>query len=296
MAKSTKFGGLGRGLGSLFEESFDIDEVKIEEEEKTESSDSEIRYLALSELQPNRMQPRKHFSEEKLEELADSLKEHGLIQPIIVRNAGGGFEIVAGERRWRAAAKAGFETVPCLVREFTDEENMIVALIENTQREDLNAIEEAQAFSEMIDGYGLTQEQVSKSVGRSRPYITNSLRLLRLPGDIQQMVTEGRLSGGHARTLAAVDDPELQKKLAAKAVDGKMSVRGLEKAITDSGKRKAKRGRTRDPEIRAAEDRLSQAVGGRVHLPASRRRGKIEISFSSATQLDAIIAKLMELE
>ena len=295
MAKTTKHGGLGRGLGSLFEESFNIEEVDLEENEEEEGKRGDVSYISLSRMHPNRAQPRRHFDEEKLNELAESLKEHGLIQPIIVRRSGDDYEIVAGERRWRAASMAGFESVPCLVREFTDEENLFVALIENTQREDLNAIEEAQAFHEMIEGYSLTQEQISRSVGRSRPYIANSLRLLRLPQDIQDMVVSGRLSGGHARTLAAVDDEELQRKLANRAADGKMSVRGLEKAITDSGRRKARRGRMRDPEIRSAEEALSEAIGGKVHLPASRKRGKIEITFTSASQLDAIISKLMEL-
>lgn len=294
MANTVRYGGLGRGLSSLFEESFDLAEVDLEESDDIENGDH-VKYIALAELQPNKMQPRKTFNGEKLQELADSLKEHGMIQPIIVRPADAGYEIVAGERRWRAADKAGLERVPCVVRDFSDEENLFIALIENTQREDLNAIEEAQAYHEMIDTYGLTQEQISKSVGRSRPYITNSLRLLRLPQDIQDLVTGGRLSGAHARTLAAVEDTDLQKKLAARSMDGGMSVRSLEKAITDSGKRKARRGRLRDPEIRAAEEKLSAAVGGKVHLPASRKRGKIEISFTSATQLDAIITKLLEL-
>ena len=294
MANTVRYGGLGRGLSSLFEESFDLAEVDLEESDDITEGDH-VKYIELAELQPNRMQPRKTFDEAKLQELADSLKEHGMIQPIIVRPADAGYEIVAGERRWRAADKAGLERVPCVVRDFTDEENLFIALIENTQREDLNAIEEAQAYHEMIDTYGLTQEQISRSVGRSRPYITNSLRLLRLPQEIQDLVTGGRLSGAHARTLAAVEDTDLQKKLAARSMDGGMSVRSLEKAITDSGKRKARRGRLRDPEIKAAEEKLSAVVGGKVHLPASRKRGKIEISFTSATQLDAIIAKLLEL-
>lgn len=293
MANQTKYGGLGRGLSSLFGESFDLAEVEIEENGTAE--EGSIRYLDLTELHPNRMQPRKTFDEGKLDELAESLKEHGLIQPVIVRKAEQGYEIVAGERRWRAASRAGLTSIPCMVREFTDEENIFIALIENTQREDLNAIEEAQAYSEMVERYGLNQDQIAKSVGRSRPYISNSLRLLSLPDDIKDMVTSGRLSGGHARTLAGLDDEELQRKLAARSADGRMSVRGLEKAVTESGRRKARRGRTRDPEIRSAEELLSEAVGGKVHLPASRKRGKIEISFTSAAQLDAIIARLMEL-
>ncbi len=295
MANASKYGGLGRGLSALFEESFNLAEVDLEEQDNQDNTDAFIKYIALDDLHPNRMQPRKHFDEAKLEELAESLKAHGLIQPVIVRETDDGYEIVAGERRWRAAAKAGLQTIPCVVKDLTDEENLFAALIENTQREDLNAIEEAQAYSEMVEQYGLTQEQISKSVGRSRPYIANSLRLLGLPEEIRAMVISGSLSGGHARTLAAIDDEDLQKKLANKAKDGKMSVRSLEKAITDSGKRKARRGRMRDPEIRSAEEKLSAAVGGKVHLPASRKRGKIEISFSSASQLDAIIARLLEL-
>ena len=171
--------GLGRGLDSLIINT----DISLEDTEKDVEIDG-LNRLDINSIRPNENQPRKVFDPEKIEELANSIKEHGVIQPIVVRNMGDGYEIVAGERRWRAARKAGLNEVPCIVRELTDEQNMLFAIIENMQREDLNPIEEAQGLDRMIKSFGLTQEEVSKSVGKSRPYISNSLRLLKLPDEI----------------------------------------------------------------------------------------------------------------
>lgn len=288
---SKKGGGLGRGLDILFEDSMINDEVSVENKGENNS----INFISVSDIFPNSAQPRKRFDEVKLKALADSIKEHGVLQPIIVRPHASRYEIVAGERRWRASKMAGLEEVPCIVHDFTDRENMLMALIENMQREDLNPVEEANAFHEMMNMYGLTHEEISKTVGRSRPYITNSMRLLKLPQEVQELISEGKLSGGHARALAGVGDTDEQLRLARLCVEKKLSVRQLEKMISNNESRSAKKGRTRDPEIKAAEERLTKIVGGRVSLPSSKKKGKIEIHFSSPEQLDSIIKKLSEI-
>ncbi len=227
-----KSGGLGRGLEALFEDTLISQEVSVEdsaaENEEEISSSNSVHYIDIDEIRPNPSQPRRKFDESKISDLSESIRIHGMIQPIIVRSAssGEGFEIVAGERRWRAAREAELRKIPCIVRELTDRENMLISIIENMQREDLNPIEEASAFQEMISRYELTQLEISQSVGKSRPYITNSLRLLKLPEAVQNLVEAGRLkSGGHARAIAGVEDAELQVKLAEMAKDGAMSVR-----------------------------------------------------------------------
>ena len=186
-AAKAKNRGLGRGLDALFADQAPV--AKPDEERKKENaSASEVVYIDINDIKPNENQPRKYFDEEKINELSASIMEHGIIQPLVVRKRSNGYEIVAGERRWRAARGAQMKEVPCLIREFTDEENMLIAIIENMQREDLNPIEEAEGLDQMIKTYGLTQEEVSKSVSKSRPYITNALRLLKLPPEIRGFV------------------------------------------------------------------------------------------------------------
>lgn len=217
MAGKAKNRGLGRGLDALFADqapAVQPDRADRKDEEGSPAEGREaVSYIDINEIKPNENQPRKTFDEEKISELAASITEHGIIQPLVVRKRKRGYEIVAGERRWRAARKAELKEVPCLIREFTDEENMLIAIIENMQREDLNPIEEAEGLHQMIKTYGLTQEEVSKSVSKSRPYITNALRLLKLPVEIQQLVTEGKLTTGHARALIPIQDKVLQAQL-----------------------------------------------------------------------------------
>lgn len=293
MAKSARLGGLGRGLDSLFQDVIMAEEIDVENDNNEPSGG--VVYLGLNEIQPNPDQPRKDFDEAGLKELADSLSQHGMIQPIIIRKTDNGYVITAGERRWRAAGIAGMDRIPCLIREYSDEENLLISLIENMQRENLNAIEEAKAFRDMSDLYGMTQEQISKAVGKSRPYISNSMRLLNLPAEIQEMVKGGDLSGGHARALASIDDPDIQIRMAKKAGAEKYSVRQLEKAVSDREKRRKRTVREIDPETKETEIRLSEIIGGAVKLPSSRKKGRIEISFSSAEQFDRIMEKLMKL-
>ena len=314
--------GLGRGLEALFGEvSVNPDELigeprevaaeqtepaaetkrkktspgsRAKAAEKADDGDA-VRYIDVHSLAPNRDQPRKEFDREKIAELADSIREHGVIQPIMVRKAGRGYEIVAGERRWRASMEAGLEKVPCLVRDLTPEQNMIVALIENIQREDLNAIEEAEAFEKMIGTYGLTQEQVSRSVGRSRPYITNALRLLKLPEPVRALVSDGTLSAGHAKAILSIDGEEKQIRAARRAAENGWSVRETEVfagQANPSKKPKKTRRVSKNMEVRRIEEELKQILGTKVNLVFGPRKGRIEIEYYSREELDRLIEVL----
>ena len=300
-----KSGGLGRGLEALFEDTLISQEVSVEdsaaENEEEISSSNSVHYIDIDEIRPNPSQPRRKFDESKISDLSESIRIHGTRYLRVVRSAssGEGFEIVAGERRWRAAREAELRKIPCIVRELTDRENMLISIIENMQREDLNPIEEASAFQEMISRYELTQLEISQSVGKSRPYITNSLRLLKLPEAVQNLVEAGRLSGGHARAIAGVEDAELQVKLAEMAKDGAMSVRVLEKMIADASEEREKKKRKtteKNPEVIAIENELKEVFGTKVKLPKSADKGKIEISFYSRDELERLVEMLKSLK
>ncbi len=225
---------LGKGMDALF----------FESEEEKASSSSATNTLRLSEIEPNRSQPRTAFDDNAIESLAESIRQHGVLQPILVRPLPtGGYQIVAGERRWRAARIAGLSEVPVLIKDLSDFETMQIALIENLQREDLNPIEEAQGYEKLMSEYNMTQEQVAETMGKSRPAIANSLRLLKLDGETQNMVKNGDLSAGHAKALAGVNDIKLRQELAKKTVLDKLSVRQLEKIIS-LGEKKTKRSKT----------------------------------------------------
>ena len=289
--------GLGRGLEALFEEiSVEIPEEKetFNKDKKTDKSNAEngVLYVDINDIKPNIYQPRKTFDEDKLDELAASIREHGIIQPVVLRSTDGGYEIVAGERRWRAARKAGIKKIPCVIKELSDEQNMLVAIIENMQREDLNPIEEAEGLSRMIEVYGLTQEQVSKGVGKSRPYITNSLRLLKLSDDVREMTREGSLTAGHARALAGIKDIEKQKKLALKTVKEGLSVRSIEKLAGEQDKKKAKVKPEKNADVIRVEAELKDALGTKVILNSTGKKGKIEIEYYSREELERLIELL----
>ena len=289
--------GLGKGLEALFSNS-EIDTKEISIEKTEESQEKGISYIDINDIKPNENQPRKAFDEEKLDELAVSIKEHGLIQPVILRKVKKGFEIVAGERRWRACRKAGLKEIPCIVKDLTDEENALLAIIENMQREDLNPIEEAEGINQMITSFGMTQEQVSKSVGKSRPYITNSLRLLKLPEQIRDMVSQGKLTTGHARAIAGVSNSEKQIKLAEYAVKEEISVREMEKLIKEenSAKKKSPRKRNeKNADVKRVEEDLKQIMGTKVSLNQSGKKGKIEIEYYSREELERLIELLKTL-
>ena len=289
--------GLGKGLEALF------NDVEINAHETGHSNDIQegILFLDINDIKPNSQQPRKNFPEEKIEELARSIETHGIIQPIMVRPSGEGYEIVAGERRWRAARKASLKLVPCIIRELSEEQNMLISIIENMQREDLNPMEEAEALNQMITKYGLTQEEVSKSVGKSRPYITNALRLLKLPDEIRELVIRGDLTNGHARAIAGVKEEKRQIHLANHVVKDGLSVRETEAlANTENegpGRNQAKaKTRSKNREITDMEEELKTALGTKVAINYGTRRGKIEIEYYSREELERLLELLLSLK
>lgn len=277
--------GLGKGLEKLFSEN------------DTEGMVS-TNTLPLSEIVPNKDQPRKTFDEAALDELADSIRQHGILQPLLVRPiATGGYQLVAGERRWRASKRAGLKEVPVVVKELSDTETMEIAIIENLQREDLNPIEEAEGLQALIDKCGFTQEQVAVSVGKSRPAIANSLRLLKLPPEVRDMAKNGEISAGHARALLAFDNEALIYEAAQNIVKNKMTVRDIERLAKISEKNSTvsmKRSKRRDSFYDEVELSLSETLGRRVKVFNGREKGTLEIEFYSIEDLKNIANKLGE--
>lgn len=276
--------GLGKGLDALFADNL----VELEEQPKSEST------VRLSLIEPDKNQPRKHFDEEAMEELANSIKEHGLIQPIIVTPIEGErYRIIAGERRWRACRMAGLEEVPVLIREYTPQEISEISLIENLQREDLNPIEEALGYRNLMEVYGMTQEKIAETVSKSRSAVANTLRLLALPEQILDFLKTGELSAGHARALLSVEDADTQLALANKIITEGLSVRQAEELVKKS-KAAPKKSTPTDPSVEQAlhelETRASARVGNKVtirHKP--NNKGKVEISYYSVSELEKII-------
>lgn len=295
-AAKPKNKGLGRGLDALFADQAPVYNPVKEEPASAPAPAADgnaVVYININDIKPNEGQPRKTFVEEKLNELAASITEHGIIQPLVVRNHNGHYEIVAGERRWRAARKAELKEVPCIIREFTDEENMLVAIIENMQREDLNPIEEAEGLNQMIKTYGLTQAEVSKSVSKSRPYITNALRLLKLPEAIKEYVVEGQLTTGHARALLAIEDEEKQMLLCRKVIEDGLSVRKIEelaKAENTPKKKPAKKKKSADTVH--VEGELKNIFGTKVSIEKKGKKGVIQLEYYSTEELNRLIELL----
>lgn len=280
---AAKRSGLGKGLDSLFNDNI------------IEESDS-ARTLRISELEPNRDQPRKEFDPAALAELADSIAAVGVIQPLIVRPlVGGGYQIVAGERRWRAAQSAGLTEVPVIIRELSDKEVDEIALIENLQREDLNPVEEAEGYRHLMNEYGMTQEQVASRVGKSRPSVANSVRLLELPESVLGMLTAGDLTVGHVRPLLGLHDEDIMVKIACQAVKKKMTVRDVEKQVKkekgDSPASK-KSHADRDNYFDEVEIALSMSLGRKVKVVGTSEKGTLEIDFFSNEDLSNLANKL----
>ena len=304
MAASKK-GGLGRGLDALFADAVPVTQTEspalakaaAKENAETKDTGESVRYLSIHDVKPNSNQPRKVFDEEKISELADSIRENGIIQPIIVRKKGRSYEIVAGERRWRAAVKAELKEIPCLVRTLTDEQNMLLAIIENMQREDLNPLEEAEGLNQMMASYGFTQEQVSKSVGKSRPYIANTLRLLKLPDYIKALIEDGSLTAGHGRALVSLENEKVRKSITDKIVNEGLSVRETEKLVNEAGEPVRKRAprKPKNPDLARVEADLKEALGTRVNIKHNGKKGKIEIEFFSRDDLERLIDLLESL-
>ena len=294
-----KKGVLGRGLDALFADvpvKAPKETEVIKNREDGDEKDT-VRYVKIHDIMPNANQPRKTFNEEKIEELAASIREHGIIQPIVVRKRSRGYEIVAGERRWRAAIKAELSQVPCLIRNLDDEQNMLIAIIENMQREDLNPIEEAEGLRQMTETFGMTQEQVSRSVGKSRPYITNSMRLLKLPEYIRESIADGRISAGHGRTLIAASDEDMRRSIWEKMIKEGLSVREAEKlAAGNPGAKKRKpASKRKNPDVVRVEEDLKDIFGTKVSINAAGKKGKIEIEYYSGDELNRLIELLKTL-
>tara|TARA_R110000764_G_scaffold15712_3_gene44407 strand:- start:6795 stop:7685 length:891 start_codon:yes stop_codon:yes gene_type:complete len=289
MVPKDKKRGLGRGLSALMADVNEAEKVTVE------SAASGVRMVPIEQVKPNPDQPRKRFMQDDLDDLAASIAEKGVIQPLIVREKDGGFEIVAGERRWRAAQMAKLHELPVILRDFDDMEVLEVAIIENIQRADLNAIEEAAGYRQLMDKFGHTQEKMAEALGKSRSHIANLLRLLQLPDDVVEMVRKGDLSSGHARALITADDPSA---LARKVVDEGLSVRATEALVKsmqgrgeETAPKSSKRaGETKDADTKALEGDLSAALGMTVqlsHKPGAEA-GQMSISYKTLEELDEL--------
>ena len=276
---------LGRGLEQLFNDeglNFDTIENSIIEEAKT---NDQIVEIDLSELRANPYQPRKNFDEEALNELASSIKEHGVFQPIIVKKSIKGYEIIAGERRFRASKLAGMQTIPAIVKDFSDEEMMQIALLENLQRENLTSIEEAKAYKSIIESMNITQDELAKKVGKSRSHVTNILGLLKLPASVQDLVLYNKLSMGHARVLSKLNDPKIIEDLAQRVITEDLSVRKLESIVYDNEEKEVKTKKNTNNEYKYMENFLKEKLGTNVKI----NNNKISIKFSNVQDLNRIL-------
>lgn len=289
--------GLGAGLDNL------IPDYSAERQEKEEEQQNVSRetLIPINDIEPNRAQPRSHFDEDALQELADSIKQYGIIEPLVVQKKGSRFEIIAGERRWRAARIAGMKEVPVVIKEYSENEIFTIALIENIQREDLNPIEEATAYQKLIKELNLKQDEVAEKVAKSRTAITNSMRLLKLEERVQQMLIDEMISEGHGRALLPIDDSEEQFALAMRIFDEKLSVRETEKLVKKIVEEKKKGPKEKAPEpkddsiiYRGLEEKLKQSLGAKVEIKKkANNTGKIEIEYYSIEELERIV-ELME--
>ena len=289
--------GLGKGLDSLIPSSTTVSSKATVEkpDAKVEKPDS---FVDINLVEPNREQPRKNFDEDALQELSDSIKQYGLLQPILVQDRKSYYEIIAGERRWRASKMAGLKKVPVIIRNYTEQEIVEISLIENIQREDLNPIEEAQAYKRLLTEFNLKQDEVAERVSKSRTAVTNSMRLLKLCDEVQQMIIDNMLSTGHARAIISVEDPKEQYALAQKIFDEKMSVREVEKYIKGMGKTakpKKKKNESLEAIYESTEEKLKNALGTKVAITSRGEEGsgKIDIEFYSHDDFERIIEKLL---
>lgn len=286
--------GLGKGLDSLIP----VSAQKVSSGSKTSGNKEEKgmeTIVKITMVEPNREQPRKKFDEDALQELADSIKQYGVISPILVQDRKTYYEIVAGERRWRAAKLAGLKEVPVIIKNFTEQEIVEISLIENIQREDLNPIEEAQAYKKLLTEFNLKQDEVAERVSKSRTAVTNSMRLLKLCDEVQQMIIDDMISTGHARALISIEDPEEQYMIAQKVFDEKLSVRDVEKLVKNLGKpEKPKKENVQDKSLEIiyqdTEEKLKQALGTKVSISSKGNgSGKVEIEFYNHDDLERII-------
>ena len=296
MATRNSKKGLGKGLDSLIPMGSEIENItkpvkKAKNEPKT--NENGVIELKVNQIEPNREQPRKNFDEDALQELADSIKKHGIIQPLVVQKKGEYYEIIAGERRWRAAKIAGLKHIPVVIKDYSEQEMVEIALIENIQRQDLNPIEEAMAFKQLMQEYDLKQDELAERVSKSRTAVTNSMRLLKLPQKIMEMVINNELSSGHARTLLSIEDEDLQIRVAELVILKQMSVRETENYVKklQNNKNKSKDTKNTDNDFvyRDIENRIKEIVGTKVKVNHKNNgKGKIEIEFYSDDELERI--------
>ena len=294
--------GLGKGLGAIFGEDIvkesneELTKVKRSlpaEEEETKGS----LMVKISLIEPNRDQPRKDFNEEELQELAESIKNYGVLQPLLVQKKGTSYELIAGERRWRAAKLAGLKEVPVVLREYSKQQAMEIALIENVQRADLNPIEEAQAYQQLVKEFHLTQEEIAARVSKNRATITNAMRLLKLDEEIQNLLIKGAISSGHARAILSLEDKQLQKKAAKEVLDKRLSVRETEKLakrLARASAEKSERNEKKDDALalifQDLEERMKTIMGTKVSIHnKDKNKGRIEIEYYSEAELERIV-------
>ncbi len=294
--------GLGKGLDSLIPEKNTSQSAQPEKSKKAdtaEKAETGEQMMKISLVEPNREQPRRNFEEDALLELADSIKQYGVLQPLIVRKRDDYYEIIAGERRWRAAKLAGVKEVPVIIKDYNQQEILEIALIENIQRENLNPIEEAMAFKKLLEEFNLKQDEVAERVSKSRTAVTNSMRLLKLDGRVQQMIIDDMISTGHARALLAIDDPEQQYALANRIFDEKLSVRETEKLIKDLKNPKKQKEKKKIENAFVYEDlenRMKEVLGTKVHVSAKGKgKGKIEIEYYSDKELERMFDMIMSI-
>ena len=293
--------GLGMGLDALIQPKEEISNRKTEE-----TIIKEVDKIDINKIEPNSLQPRKSFNEDSLQELADSIKQHGMIEPLIVQKGKKGFyQIIAGERRWRASKIAGIKEVPVIVKEYSSQEVVEIALIENLQREDLNPIEEAEAYHSMIEEYNLKQDEVAEKVSKSRVAITNALRLLKLDARVREMLIEDKIKSGHARALLSIEDGDLQYETATRIFDEKFSVRETEKLvkkILNGDNKKEEKALEEDEQLKIVyqgyEEKLKSIIGTKVHINRNKdgKKGKIEIEYYSPDEFERIVDLMSHLQ
>lgn len=295
--------GLGKGLDSLIPDNKSMKSVTSEktvESKEDAAAKSGVRVMKINEVEPNRDQPRKNFDEDALLELSDSIKQFGVLQPLLVRKRKDYYEIIAGERRWRAAKLAGVKEVPVIEKEYTDQEILEIGLIENIQRENLNPIEEAIAYKRLLEEFNLKQDEVAERVSKSRTAVTNSMRLLKLSDKVQQMIIDDMISTGHARALLAIDDPELQYTLANKIFDEKLSVRETEKLVKEI--KNPKKPKEKKPVANSfiyqdLEEKMKSVFGTKVSIASKGKgKGKIEIEYYSDDELEHLFDMMMSIK
>lgn len=298
--------GLGKGLDSIIPANNKVEKktttvtTKVSKDVNLPEEDGQVVIVNITKVEPNREQPRKNFDEDAILELSDSIKQYGILSPLVVQDRKDHYEIIAGERRWRAAKKAGLKEVPVIIKNYTEQEIVEISLIENIQREDLNPIEEAQAYKRLLTEFNLKQDEVAERVSKSRVAVTNSMRLLKLCPEVQQMVIEGKLSTGHARALISIENPEKQYEIAQKIFDEKLSVRETEKLVKNIDKEpKAAKHIVKNESVEAAyrqlEEKLKARIGTKVQISSSPKgdgSGKIEIEFYNTDDLEKIADKL----